>query len=87
MSIYPKVTEQDLINIKKISEQQKHQRSLKIKKKILKQTHDIKLAGSLSLITKKVEEINQSTKKVGEVNKHSNSERETNQGIVPVEIE
>ena len=52
MSIYSNVTEQDLINLRKLSEQQKEQRSPKIKKKrILKQTHDIKLAESLSPIT------------------------------------
>ena len=36
MSIYFNVTEQDLINLRKLAEQQK--RALKIKNKILKQT-------------------------------------------------
>ena len=39
----------------KLAEQQKNQRVLKIKSGILKQTHDIKLAESLSPITKKWE--------------------------------
>ena len=52
MSIYSNVTEQDLINLRKLAEQQKNQRALKIKYKILKQIHDIKLAESLSPITK-----------------------------------
>ena len=56
MSIYPNVSEQDLINLLKLAEQQKDQRSLKIKNKIVKQTHDIKSAESLSPITKKLDE-------------------------------
>ena len=44
MSIYPNVTEQTLINLVKLSEQQKGQRSSKIKNKSLKQTHDKKVA-------------------------------------------
>ena len=52
MSIYSNVTEQDLINLRKIAKQQKEQRAPKIKNIVLKQTHDIKLAESLSPITK-----------------------------------
>ena len=86
MSIYSNVTEQDMNNLRKLAEQQKNQRDLKIKIRILKQTHDIKLAESLSPITKKLE-VNQSTKKIGEVSRESNSENENNQEIVPVEID
>ena len=68
MSIYSNVTEQDLINLRKLSQQQKEQRALKIRNKILKETHDIKLAESLSPITKKLDE---TTKKLGEVIKES----------------
>ena len=53
MSIYPIKTEQDLINIRKLAEQQKDQTALKIQNRILKQTQDISLAESLSTITKK----------------------------------
>ena len=63
MSIYPNVPEQDLINLRKLAEQQKYQRALKIKNRILKQIHDIKLAESLSPITKKLDTIIDSTKK------------------------
>ena len=84
MSIYSNVTEQDLIILRKVAEQQKEQRALKIKIRILKQTHDIKLAESLSPITKKLEE---STEKNTEVINPSNSENENNQKIVPVEFE
>ena len=87
MGIYSNVTEQDLINLRKLAEQQKEQRALKIKNRILKQTHDFKLAESLSPITKKLEEVNKSTKKIGEVIKETNSNKENNQDIVHVEIE
>ena len=87
MSIYSNVSQQDLDNLRKLAQQQKEQRALKIKNRILKQTHDIKLAESLSPITKKLDEVNKSTKKVGDILKESNSENENNQEIVPVEIE
>ena len=58
MSIYSNVTEQDLENLRKLDEQQKNQRALKIKNRILKQTHDVKLAESLSPITEKLDETN-----------------------------
>ena len=60
MSIYSNVTEQDLDNLRKLAQQQKEQRALKIKNRFLKQTHDIKLAESLSPVTKKLDEINKS---------------------------
>ena len=87
MSIYSNVPEQDLNNLRKLAQQQKEQRALKIKNRILKETHDVKLAESLSPITKKLDKINKSTKKISEVIKESNSENENNQEIVPVEIE
>ena len=87
MSIYSNVTEQDLIYPRKLAEQQKNQRALKIKSRILKQTHDVKLAESLSPITEKLDTINKSTEKTRKVIKESNSENENNQEIVPVEIE
>ena len=77
MSVHSNVTEQDLVNLRKLAEQQKEQRALQIRNRILKQTHDSKLAESLSPITKKL----------GDVIKKSNSENETNLEIVPVEIE
>ena len=67
MSIYSNVTEQDLDNLCKLAEQQKNDRALKIKNRILKQTHDIKLAENLSPLTKKLDTINESTKKVGDI--------------------
>ena len=77
MSIYSNVTEQDLINLRKLAEQQKKQRALKLKTKILEETHDDKLAKSLSPITERLDN----------VIKESNSENANNQEIVPVEIE
>ena len=67
MSIYPNVSQQDLVNFRKLLEQQKIQRALKIKNRISKQTHDKKLAESLSPITKKVDEVNETTQKLGDV--------------------
>ena len=67
------VTEQDLINLRKLAEQEKNQRALKIKNRILKQTQDVKLAESLSPITKKLDEVNKSTQEVGDKIKKSHS--------------
>ena len=57
MSIYSNVTEQDLINLRYLAEQQKNQRAENYKIEILKQIHDVKLAESLSPITKNLDEI------------------------------
>ena len=74
MSIFSNVTEQGLIILRKLAEQQKEQRALEIKNRILKQTHDIKLAESLSPITKKLDTINESTNQLGERIKKSEVE-------------
>ena len=74
MSIYSNVTEQDLINLRKLAEQHKNQRAEKIKNKILKQTHDVKLAESLAPITKKLDRINKSTQELAEIVKKSKPE-------------
>ena len=80
MSIYSNVTEQDLDNLRKLAQQQKEHRALKIKSRILKQTHDIKLAESLSPITKKLDEtkdnlknVKESTQNLGNVIKENNA--------------
>ena len=72
MSIYSNVTEQYLITLRKLSEQ-KNERTLKIRYKIIKQTHDIKLAESLSPITKKLDEVKESTQQIGEIVKETNT--------------
>ena len=61
MSNFSKVTEQDVINLRKLAEQQKEQRAIKFENRNLKQTHNVKLAESLSPITKKLDEIKKST--------------------------
>ena len=73
MSISSYVTEEDLIILRELAEQQKEQRVLKIKYRILKQTHDIKLAESLSPVTKNFVIFNESTKNLGKEIKESNS--------------
>ena len=67
MSIYSNVTEQELINLRKLAEKLKNQRAPKIKNRILKQAHDIKLAESLSPIIKKLDDVFQSTKNLREI--------------------
>ena len=71
MSVYSNVTEQDLINLRKLAQQQQEQRGEKIENRFLKQTHDIKLAESLSSITEKLDEVkkcvNESTQELGDV--------------------
>ena len=72
MSIYSNVTEQDLDNLRKLTQQQKEQRALKIKNRILKQTHDEKLAESLSPLTKRLDLIeNNKGEKIGDIVKKS----------------
>ena len=66
MSIYSNVTKDVLTILRKIAEQQKNQRAEKIKNRILKQTHDVKLAESLSPITINLDEFNKSTQEVCE---------------------
>ena len=73
MSIYSNVTEQGLINPRKVAEKQKNQRVKKIKNTILKQTHDIKLAESLSPITIKLDEVKKTTQELGGVIKGNNT--------------
>ena len=65
MSIYSNVTKGKLINLHKLAEQQKERRAEKIMKRILKQTHDVKLAESLSPITKKLDVVNKFTQESG----------------------
>ena len=67
MSTYPNDTEQDLISLRKVAEQQKDQLDLEFKNRNLKQTHDWKLAESLLPITENLEEGNETTKKLGQV--------------------
>ena len=60
-----------MINLRKLVERKKNQRAEKIKNRILKQTHVIKLAESLSPITKKLDEVKKSTQDLGDVIKAS----------------
>ena len=94
MSIYSNVTEKDLDNLRKLAEQQKNERALKIKNRILKQTHDIKLAESLSPTTDRLDEVNKSTKKLGEIVQESitpqlaiKNNQDDSQNILPIENE
>ena len=66
MSIYSNATEQNLINLRKLAKQQENERALKLKNRILKQTHYIELTESLSPITKNLDEVIESIQKIGE---------------------
>ena len=86
MSIYSKVTEQDLISLRKSTEQQKNQPAPKIKNGILKWTHDIKLAESSSTIVEKLSKVKESTQKIGEIVEESNTPQlENTQNALPIE--
>ena len=75
MSIYSNVTEEDYLNLRKLAQQQKEERALKIKNRILKQTHDDKLAESLSPLTKRLDLIeNNKGEKIGDIIKKSQTE-------------
>ena len=63
MSFYSNVTEQDLIKLRKLAQQQKKQRAVQMKNKILKLTHDVILAESLSPNTEKIHEVKNPLKK------------------------
>ena len=79
MSIWGNITETHWINLSELAEQQKIQGSIKIKKRILKQTHNIKLAENLTPIIGKLEEVKESTKTLGEVFLKPKSEDEKTQ--------
>ena len=63
MSFYSNVTEQDLIKLRKLAQQQKQQRDVQMKNKNLKLTHDVKLAESYSPNTEKIDEVKNPLKK------------------------
>ena len=83
MSIYSNVIEQDLDNLRKLAQKQKEHRALKIKNRVLNETHDVKLAESLSPLTDKLDEtcsrknsrnvIKESTQNLGNVIKENNT--------------
>ena len=67
-----------MINLRKLAEQQKEQRAIKINNRILKQTHYVKLAESSSPITKKLDEVNKSTQEsLSPINKKLNNVNDT----------
>ena len=81
MSIYSNVTEQDLINLRKLAEQQENQRALKVKNRISKKTHDRKSAENLSPITKKLDEVKETPQRIVELVKKSDVENGNTQTL------
>ena len=55
------------MNLRKLARQQKNQRAIFFKLRILKQTHDKKVAENLSPVIKKLDEVNESIVKLGEI--------------------
>ena len=82
MSISSIVIKQDSINLRKLAEQQKNQRALKIENRILKHTHDIKLPKSLSPIIKNLDEVKETTQKLGEAIEKSQPENNIRQPAI-----
>ena len=64
MSIYPKITKEDMNNLSKLADHEKEQKASKIKTRVLKQTHDEKLAETFKPITNKLEKVNTATEKI-----------------------
>ena len=64
MSVYSNVTEEDLLSLEKLAEQQKNEKARKIKKRIFKQTYDQKLAETFETITKKTDKVVEATKEL-----------------------
>ena len=61
MSICSTLAEHDLINLRKLAEQQKNQRGLVLKTRNLKQTHDFKFAENCHQKPNKIEGVKKST--------------------------
>ena len=90
MSNYYTVTEEVLISLRKLAEQQNEPRALKFKNRILKQTYDVKLSESLSPISKKLDEVKESTQKLGDVIKENKTPQlaiENTHSALPIENE
>ena len=64
MSVYSNVTEEDLLSLEKLAEQQKNEKARKIKKRIFKQTYDQKLSETFEPITKKIDKVVEATKEL-----------------------
>ena len=71
--------EEDLIILRKLAEQEKYQRAVETKNRILKPTHAIKLAEIISPMIKKLDVIIESTKNLGEIVEKSDDEDENTQ--------
>ena len=68
MSIYSNVTEQDLSNLRKLAQQQKEQRAIKVENRILKQTQDKKKQQNRHhQLPKKLDEVKEATQNLGNV--------------------
>ena len=81
MSVYSNVTEEDLLSLEKLAEQQKNEKARKIKKRIFKQTYDQKLAETFEPITKKIDKVVEATKELESSNVVNNFMLESPPGV------
>ena len=81
MSVYSHVTEEDLLSLEKLAEQQKNEKARKIKKRIFKQTYDQKLSETFEPITKKIDKVVEATKELESSNVVNNFMLESPPGV------
>ena len=81
MSVYSNVTEEDLLSLEKLAEQQKNEKARKIKKRIFKQTYDQKLSETFEPITKKIDKVVEATKELESSNVVNNFMLESPPGV------
>ena len=87
MNVNLNITEEDLIDLSKLAEQQNKKRAIKTEDRISKRTQVRKLTESLSPITKKKEEVDETTKNLGDVIKDSIPGNDINQYKISIEID
>ena len=79
MRVYPNVSAQDLGNLAKLADQQKNQRAELFENRIVKETHDERLAETSEPRTKKLTNLDDSTKTLRHVFKKPDSGDENTQ--------
>ena len=81
MSVYSNLTEEDLLSLEKLAEQQKNEKARKIQKRIFKQTYDQKLSETFEPITKKIDKVVEATKELESSNVVNNFMLESPPGV------
>ena len=84
--IYPNATEQDMINLTEIAEQQRNQRANNIQVKFLKQTNDKKRGESFKPITKQLRDVKNCTERSQQVLRKPDSGNETSNQLAVAKL-